>query len=406
MNYKYTYSPSVPANAVRTYEPFVVDSGKMDTFSKKEESFKRIKQLGLIKMTPYSVWNNTTENFLLGLPSHTHSLGWPHCLDWSATLPQVKAISSYKLMHTIDSLVGMPVYNLGSIDYDEVTDMVQSARAQVVSDSYQTLDALTLVAESKETLLLFKNLISSIKHPLRSARKALAKAKSHKEHADTWLQYRYAIMPVIYSAKDIMQTLAEQDVMFKTSRARRTVIPTRYTIDDPPNRYITHETKGEVRVNAIGKAKYTTSSLRLLDQISFNPVQTAWELVPYSFVLDWFINVGDWIASRSLNLSDVASQRRFCWSVKENLRTEWYYHRYYRYQAEKIYDSTHRVDWDSGDLSDVYLGRIETVDSYERDTFSPIDIDLGFSPNLNLSRWLDAYALSLRPLVKTLKSLK
>lgn len=31
-----------------------------------------------------------------------------------------------------------------------------------------------------------------------------------------------------------------------------------------------------------------------------NPELVAWELVPYSFVADWFIPLGDWMAARAL----------------------------------------------------------------------------------------------------------
>jgi hypothetical protein len=32
---------------------------------------------------------------------------------------------------------------------------------------------------------------------------------------------------------------------------------------------------------------------------SFNPLVTAWELLPFSFILDWFIGIGQWLASMS-----------------------------------------------------------------------------------------------------------
>jgi hypothetical protein len=39
----------------------------------------------------------------------------------------------------------------------------------------------------------------------------------------------------------------------------------------------------------------------------FNPVQTAWELVPFSFVVDWFFTVGDSLSA----LSFAATQKAY-----------------------------------------------------------------------------------------------
>lgn len=44
----------------------------------------------------------------------------------------------------------------------------------------------------------------------------------------------------------------------------------------------------------------TNPDLFLLNRLGFvNPVGVAWELVPFSFVVDWFVNVGSFIASKT-----------------------------------------------------------------------------------------------------------
>lgn len=32
----------------------------------------------------------------------------------------------------------------------------------------------------------------------------------------------------------------------------------------------------------------------------FSPLETAWELIPFSFVVDWFVNIGDWVKAHDL----------------------------------------------------------------------------------------------------------
>lgn len=43
-----------------------------------------------------------------------------------------------------------------------------------------------------------------------------------------------------------------------------------------------------------------TGVLQDLNQLGLtNPVEVVWELVPYSFVVDWFLDVGGWVSSLS-----------------------------------------------------------------------------------------------------------
>lgn len=63
-----------------------------------------------------------------------------------------------------------------------------------------------------------------------------------------------------------------------------------------------------------------------------DPLSVAWELVPYSFVLDWFLPIGDWLAARGLSQSMTGSfvtTRRFST------------------YGESPYDTTGHYSWES-----------------------------------------------------------
>lgn len=52
--------------------------------------------------------------------------------------------------------------------------------------------------------------------------------------------------------------------------------------------------------------------------LSFNPFLTAWELVPLSFVIDWFVNIGDFAAAQLTAFSPQrwnAEGSTFSWKV-------------------------------------------------------------------------------------------
>lgn len=54
----------------------------------------------------------------------------------------------------------------------------------------------------------------------------------------------------------------------------------------------------QVRISAM--VRVTDPNLHLANQLGFtNPALVAWELVPYSFVIDWFVNVSDFLAGYS-----------------------------------------------------------------------------------------------------------
>lgn len=72
------------------------------------------------------------------------------------------------------------------------------------------------------------------------------------------------------------------------------------TADSPnaSNSYLDQVVSGQVSVHIQAYASVNNPNLWLANQMGFvNPLTFAWELVPYSFVVDWFTNVGDFLSS-------------------------------------------------------------------------------------------------------------
>lgn len=60
-----------------------------------------------------------------------------------------------------------------------------------------------------------------------------------------------------------------------------------------------------------------------LDRFGVFPTSIFWEAVPYSFVIDWFTPVGDWIRSKEEDwLKPVVALESFCHSLKEQMLVE------------------------------------------------------------------------------------
>lgn len=127
-----------------------------------------------------------------------------------------------------------------------------------------------------------------------------------------WLKYRYGVMPLLYSVEDSIAAFNDRyDPHFEaqvTVSREESRPPTVYK--DIPNWHWvwTHESSLKIKKSVRLK---TTVSFRdsLTARIAGNPVAlvlgTAWELMPYSFVIDWFVKVGDYI--NQLNLETLTS---------------------------------------------------------------------------------------------------
>lgn len=142
--------------------------------------------------------------------------------------------------------------------------------------------------------------------------------------ADLWLQYRYGIRPLVRSLEDYQAALtAGYNPEFE---AQVTYVE--------EQKWVAFDNKGsyagfDYRLLETG---YSKRSVRYKAVVSFadslkarirgNPVAealgTAWELIPYSFVLDWIVKVGDYI--NQLNLPTLTSSFRYVRTTKDLTR--------------------------------------------------------------------------------------
>lgn len=122
--------------------------------------------------------------------------------------------------------------------------------------------------------------------------------------AQAWLTYRYGIMPILYSLQDISEIINKKyanKVEWETTKKREVT-----SINDTSVIGSFGGNHSHARVPIIMrrdcqliqrvfiKTKYNVGQLKS-KQLGFNPALTAWELVPFSFVADWLVHIGDMI---------------------------------------------------------------------------------------------------------------
>lgn len=226
-----------------------------------------------------------------------------------------------------------------------------------------------------------------------------------------WMEYRYALMPIIYSYRDIADTWDKRHSKYHTTRSQEyipiSVEPDEYEGDE----YLVFSSSGSIQVRSTSKALYDLGSLqRLTSLIGFNPFRTAWELIPMSFVIDWFINVGDSISA--LTGLDYSSHRVSCTSVKHSQVDVASYHRNSR-------ENTGNGIWQSpcgpvtvhpGGTFSSYVcnGEIfrRITERYDRTLWTRPEPALQFNPRLHWRRFIDGAVLGYQPTSKKLRSLK
>lgn len=226
-------------------------------------------------------------------------------------------------------VAGTSISKADSLAIIKVLENVRQQRTQ--------FEGLTALGELRET-------IHGLKHPFQGARtlidsyfKTLNKAKPKKASgtiggrvravnkflttaSDTWLEVSFGLKPLISDAKGFAEALARKD-----HDSRRSVVygqgedSAALEVSDyaPTGNYMAvystglTTTKQTVRYKAY--LDYTRSAdfgsaQRILELNGITAEQflpTLWELVPWSFLVDYFTNIGDVIAAGCTSQSDI-----------------------------------------------------------------------------------------------------
>lgn len=235
-------------------------------------------------------------------------------------------------------------YQINGFDYDEVADAYRSIEDDLTVKSRTSYDVLTDIAEAREIPAMvgqIANDLSKILGILRgrvsprdlryagrlSPRRLLRHSKRlFKKLGEEWMAYRYGIMPLMYSYRDILKTI---DRGINTSdHCRRTVLPkpTGITLPDGSTPYMWSEFVGSINLRGTVFQHYDLDvGGAQLTGLGLNPFVTAWELIPMSFVVDWFVNVGDYITGNMT--PNLAQRTQACISqTTRHIKNTWVYY--------------------------------------------------------------------------------
>jgi len=173
-------------------------------------------------------------------------------------------------------------------------NLVQGAAAKVYANGH---DSLTFLAEFRKTASMVMNLKSKI---LKFQRK---NKLSINDVASNWLEYRYGWRIIYYdiiSIVDAVNSLNDARTRF-TQNVGLTISGTdttshQFDAADTENTYgITFERVCQWEASCRGSVTADINP----PKFRFNPVTTSWELVKFSFIVDWIIDIGMWLEALS-----------------------------------------------------------------------------------------------------------
>lgn len=200
-----------------------------------------------------------------------------------------------------------------SLDVNDLIDLaVAKAWSRVSASEAQVL---VMLAEGEKTVAslvqIFIRLLKILRAVKRLDIKTLCKELTAKELARRYLELRYSLRPLLHDAHDCITAFAT------TAKT----IDDRLTFRAKENASVNDSdvlTNTNTWTNSTGTWSRSSHTYRLTSRVVdvragvltqvgvisklniwgfYSPVEAMWELIPFSFIVDWFFNVGQTIAS-------------------------------------------------------------------------------------------------------------
>lgn len=416
-----------PAGSTDSYEPEIV------RISRSTKSVKGIRRgYPPFYFTPYHVTKTTTRQHLVKRRDGEsgrdvyYQYGQVSKNGGSTCAASITRVEHTGPLHSIFDRVshdysGYTEYITHGFDESDVTNAISSVQAQVTQDALTSYDALTDIAELREVPAMLasmsRDILSILRgmrgHFGRNAMRACANtpirellrhpSRVFKKLGEEWMTYRYGIMPILYSCRDIMKTLDRGSSV--ETRNSEVVVPRdlNVSLPGPDSTYRRTRAEGDIVIRGCIFQHFSSQEMSRLSGLGINPFVTAWELIPYSFVVDWFINAGDYIAAKTTN---TWAQKKWACLSRRSKYTTWTEVHLPRdvNTCNMVY--TIPIGWlgtPPANPPPVVFDNPEgyfpiysvEVDGYSRWLFDVGDAQLRFKPTLNWRRLVDSAVLSL-----------
>jgi len=197
-----------------------------------------------------------------------------------------------------------PVWSSDLINRASVQAALKMAgnKAHLGTALAESKDAIRLLSSS--TLSIFRAVLAAKSGNFIGAAKALGISwkgiRNGKELSKRWLELQYGWLPLISDVHDVYRltqsTLVDKAYLLKSQSTTREV---RRVDEERSGGFITTFVISEFH-KVVFWARVKDSRLRTAAQLDLvNPLSIAWEVVPFSFIIDWFVPVGNVLEASS-----------------------------------------------------------------------------------------------------------
>lgn len=249
------------------------------------------------------------------ITSTVHSLG---SYSWAIKATCSCSPSSTVRSGTATGTNGLAFDAVGSFTYSPSVDL---DTAKILAGT----NALSNVAEpevqGQVDLVELRKTIQLLKRPIqkwdsiqkiaeRRFKKAKASGKTDARNlsefiSSNWLAYRYGFIPLMLSTQGLLKALSKGVTSKRQTARGSSFVPTQtatynatYAASTVTGGFTKYLSIVGTKVHTVrtGVLYEHTTSLRASLGMELHEIpSTAWELIPYSFVADWFANIGDYI---------------------------------------------------------------------------------------------------------------
>lgn len=195
-------------------------------------------------------------------------------------------------------------FPLPTVEQSMIDAAVLRAAANAASAQW---DVLTTLAEIRSTVDTLRGLAYAFNNRTSWAAEKAWASRGLRKHAwdrfrEIWLTARYGVRPIIMDIKNSYAALrALNDQLDRViGRGRQdTTVEDQFATSPTPVWEGQHYWRDETLTATITVRGWASHKFETTWSKSFgaDPLVTAWELIPYSFIVDWFISIGDWVST-------------------------------------------------------------------------------------------------------------
>lgn len=212
---------------------------------------------------------------------------------------------TYDGFYAIDRMggqVGHAPYNV------DLASLMKTAGTQAKGNiAAPTFEGTTFIGELQETIHFLHNPLKGYTEFLKKMRTRKNKFPLYKSKtvfdfvSDNWLSYRYAVRPLVYDAKKIGEAIGRKCIGEPKRKTARGFADASGSVpfSHDGNGYAANARRTgitNVHVNVRCGVLYEEQFRADVFGTHLTSLPSAiWEMIPYSFIADWFANIGDYV---------------------------------------------------------------------------------------------------------------